>query len=262
MTRSKIYDFGKSELQRVVDESNSYADVLRKLELNPHGGNRKTLNKVIEKLNIDTSKLEKQREKTRVIKKEIPLEEILSEDYNKEYNSNKLKMRLIKAGLKDWKCENCGLTEWLGDPIPLELHHIDGDRTNNVLDNLQLLCPNCHSLTDNFAGRKLRKKPFRNRSKPIQKHDVGWDEEHRYYYDEKGKKKELCPVCKKNLKTISAYSCKSCANKLKPHKVKEPLISKETLEQLLDTYKYFTEVGKITGHDRKTIKKWFDYYNQ
>jgi len=49
------------------------------------------------------------------------------------------------------------MTEWLGRPIPLELHHIDGNRDNNVLENYQLLCPNCHALTDSYRGRNSAK---------------------------------------------------------------------------------------------------------
>ena len=54
-------------------------------------------------------------------------------------------------------CENCGLTEWMGKPISLEVHHIDGDSLNNELDNLQLLCPNCHALTENYRGKNINK---------------------------------------------------------------------------------------------------------
>ena len=64
-----------------------------------------------------------------------------------------LKEKMIKEGLIENKCSNCGLTNWLGQPIVLELHHIDGNKFNNDFNNLQLLCPNCHSLTSNFRGR-------------------------------------------------------------------------------------------------------------
>lgn len=53
--------------------------------------------------------------------------------------------------LRGHRCEECGNTEWLGQPIKLEVHHIDGDRSNNTLDNLKLLCPNCHSYTETFC---------------------------------------------------------------------------------------------------------------
>lgn len=55
------------------------------------------------------------------------------------------------VALRGRKCERCGLTEWLGEPINLEIHHEDGDRLNNSLENLRLLCPNCHSYTQNFC---------------------------------------------------------------------------------------------------------------
>lgn len=65
---------------------------------------------------------------------------------------NNLKLRLIKEGLKASSCERCGLVDWRREPIALALHHINGDRLDNRLENLELLCPNCHSQTDTFAG--------------------------------------------------------------------------------------------------------------
>jgi hypothetical protein len=68
--------------------------------------------------------------------------------------SHVMKLKLIEDGIKEHKCENCGITEWFGEPSPLELHHIDGDRFNNNFINLQILCPNCHSQTPNYSGKK------------------------------------------------------------------------------------------------------------
>lgn len=83
--------------------------------------------------------------------KGFSLEKILVE--NSTYQSFKLKNKLLKEGLKECKCEKCNNTEWLGKPIPLELHHINGDRTDNRIENLQILCPNCHAQTDNYRGK-------------------------------------------------------------------------------------------------------------
>lgn len=72
--------------------------------------------------------------------------------------TSRLKNKLIKEGLKTHECENCGLYEWLGNKIPIELHHIDGNNKNNEIYNLKILCPNCHSITHNFRGRNKKRK--------------------------------------------------------------------------------------------------------
>lgn len=86
-------------------------------------------------------------------KLKIPIEDILSNKV-KGYLPVRLKWRLIEEGYKEFKCERCGLSEWLGGEIPLELHHINGDKDDNELSNLQILCPNCHALTPNYRWRK------------------------------------------------------------------------------------------------------------
>ena len=64
-----------------------------------------------------------------------------------------LKLRLIREGLKENRCEHCGLDEWRGERLSVALHHMNGDRLDNRLENLKLLCPNCHSQTHTFVGR-------------------------------------------------------------------------------------------------------------
>jgi DNA-binding CsgD family transcriptional regulator/5-methylcytosine-specific restriction endonuclease McrA len=83
-----------------------------------------------------------------------PIAELLVADtYRGRYN---LKVRLIREGLKENRCERCGVTDWCEQPLTLALHHINGKRNDNRLENLQLLCPNCHSQTGNYAGRNGR----------------------------------------------------------------------------------------------------------
>ena len=83
------------------------------------------------------------------------LNEILCENSN--YPRQKLKIRLFKEGIKTHKCEKCGRTEWEGEPIPLELHHINGVYDDNRIENIKMLCPNCHALTENFGGKNRKK---------------------------------------------------------------------------------------------------------
>ena len=85
----------------------------------------------------------------------MPVEELLREGVPRWRGH--VKRRLIRLGLKENRCERCGISEWRGALLSLALHHINGDGRDNRLENLQLLCPNCHSQTDNFAGRNIRR---------------------------------------------------------------------------------------------------------
>lgn len=98
-------------------------------------------------------------EKLRARSTLIPIEELLAN--GRRCNRGHLKTRLLKAGLKQERCEECGLTEWRGKPIRVTLHHVNGDGYDNRLENLLFLCPNCHSQTPNFSGRNghLRARP-------------------------------------------------------------------------------------------------------
>ena len=75
--------------------------------------------------------------------------------FRAKFKFEDLSLPIKKARLREeiGRCEVCGIDEWRGEKITLEVHHIDGDRSNNTKDNLQVLCPNCHSLTDNWRGR-------------------------------------------------------------------------------------------------------------
>lgn len=140
----------------LVATCSSLRGLLVALELKPAGGNYESIKKFIQENNIDTSHFTGQKHlkgKTHDYKKR-PLMEVLVR--GKTENTWRLKNRLLSEGVKSFKCERCGLTKWIDQEIPLELHHIDGDRTNNTLLNLSLLCPNCHAMTDNYRGKNKR----------------------------------------------------------------------------------------------------------
>lgn len=139
-----------------VASSQSIAGVIKILGLIPAGGNYATVNNKIKELNLDTSHFTGKGWNVGLKfkpKEARPLSEILVESSN--YQSHKLAQRLIKEGVKEYRCERCKRTEWENVPIPLELHHINGNRTDNRISNLQLLCSNCHALTDNYRGRNI-----------------------------------------------------------------------------------------------------------
>jgi hypothetical protein len=75
---------------------------------------------------------------------------------DKGTKSHYLKMRLIRYGYKKHQCEKCQATSWQGQELPIELHHINGNKKDNRLENLQILCPNCHAQTPNYTAKNKK----------------------------------------------------------------------------------------------------------
>ena len=152
-------------LLEALKTSRSIRQALIKAGLAPAGGNYATAHMLIKEHRLDTSHMTGQGWNRGDIMglaamNRRPLEEILvkDSDYTKTY---RIKERLIAAGLKARACQMCGLTEWNGKQISLELDHINGDRFDNRLENLQILCPNCHAQTDNYRGRNIPNNRYR-----------------------------------------------------------------------------------------------------
>ena len=199
----------KELLEKLVVECNSYTEILRKLGKSNSGTATKLLKEKLDEYGI-THHFINQTIGGKINK--IPLEE----------------------GLKENKCENpeCGISEWHGHSLVLQLHHINGNHNDNRLENLQILCPNCHSLTENFNGKKLRKE------------------------------QKYCPDCGNPIGNHSEY-CKHCAPKHRPNpsiKIKEEdRPSKEELLKLIKTTS-FTEIGRMYGVTDNAIRKWCKKY--
>ena len=143
------------ELAAAVAASTSLRQVLSKLGKAEAGGNYETLKRQIAKHGLSTKHFvgkawnKGQRNQSR----QRPLSDYL--EGGVPINSNRLRQRLLRDQVLPYRCNCCGLERWQEQPIPLELEHIDGDHSNNALENLELLCPNCHALTATYRGRNI-----------------------------------------------------------------------------------------------------------
>lgn len=148
------HKYSEKQLRDAIDSSYSYRQVLIKLDIVPAGGNYQTLKKRISNLEIDISHFKDKgwsKGLHRGPKRDI--QEYLSNKF--PIQSYKLKKRLLLENYFDYKCYSCNLEEWLNNPIPLELEHINGNHTDNSLCNLTLLCPNCHAQTSTYRGKNI-----------------------------------------------------------------------------------------------------------
>lgn len=150
----------KQQLKLAVRESSSVRQVIKKLKLKPAGGNYVQIKKFFKIYNVSIEHF-KGSGWRKGIKgfgiPRIPLEKILVRESN--FQSFKLKNRLFDTKIKLPRCEDCGWAQKSSDGrLPLELDHINGDSHDNRLDNLRVLCPNCHSLKPTHRGRNRKKK--------------------------------------------------------------------------------------------------------
>lgn len=149
--------YTKELLEPFIRNSKSWAKVCRELGIKPATGSQTHIKKVAVLYGIDFSHFTGQgwrRDKTFTPKRKI--EYFLAKD-GPFINSHHLKKRLISEGMLPGNCEICGLSEWMRQELPLELDHLNNNHSDNRLENLMILCPNCHALKTR-RERKLRKK--------------------------------------------------------------------------------------------------------
>ena len=159
--------YTKEWLEELCKESYSYVEVLKKAGRKQGGGAQATLKQKINEFNIDVSHFTGQKwtlkpswEPQTGLREKYSLEDIFKK--NSFISQKVLRGYIERHNLLEYRCQNCGCDgSWMDGEIALELHHIDGDTTNNELSNLQYLCPNCHALTKNYRGKnkalKLKK---------------------------------------------------------------------------------------------------------
>jgi Zn finger protein HypA/HybF involved in hydrogenase expression len=152
----KFRKYTKEQLIEAVQSSISIREVLIKLNVSAHGGNYSVIKSYIKNLNIDTSHFKGMgHSKGKNFGPKRPIEEYLSNKH--KITSHKLRQRLIREEYFEHKCSCCQNVLWNNKPIPLELEHKDGNHYNNNLDNLTLLCPNCHAQTSTYRGKNISK---------------------------------------------------------------------------------------------------------
>lgn len=287
---SKLAEIPKETWQELINVSTSYSDLLSRIGKRDGRQDYKALKIFLRQFpDLDFSKMQENAQKKKHVN-EIPFGEVFKKGTN--YSSSLLRNKLIKAGIKTFKkCEECGITEWNGKPIVIQLHHKDGDRTNNELDNIAELCPNCHSQTENYSRKKNRSTikdikdfdysshlespsnktenilpvslPFSKElsfenDKPLSKNTTLLSQEKFSLPILRQKKKYFCFDCGKEI-TKGAIRCVECDRKRNQNLSKCP--SKEELEKEIPKHPSLESLGRFYGVSGASIKKWIRKFN-
>lgn len=233
--RSVIYSLSRTEFQNLVSSKHTVADILRHFGLHVGAGNYRTFQRRVEIDNIDTSHFYVDRSGTYINHHAVrSLESILVD--GSSYSRSWLKLRLIKEGLLRNSCYECGLIpEWNGKELALQLDHINGKSDDNRLENLRLLCPNCHSQTSNFSGKNASTN-----------------------------KKHKCIDCDAMI-SHKYFRCLSCSNKNKSIKLRNKNTKIEwppidTLISMVDRLGY-AGTGRVLGVWDNTVRKRIKRYS-
>lgn len=246
------YRVTEEELKKIVSTSLSIADICRAINIRPNGSNYRTIKLKINQWNIDISHFTGcgwnvgDRYKP-IGKKTIPLVDVLIE--NSTYmNIGNLKKRLINEGLKENKCEKCKIETWLNEKISFELHHINENNMDNRIENLILLCPNCHSQMHRKNNIKIssisefRKNKF-NKTK-----------------EKKEQIKSTCLICNKiNKRKRNNFCSTDCYNIYRNSNSKIPKIDELVLK--MNICNSICEIARQYSVSDNTIRKWLKKYN-
>lgn len=279
-----IEKFSLEELQNIAKQCSSYRQFAKMIGYSSESYD--SIKEIINKYNLDVTHFKGQGWRKNNI------------DYSIFQNGKATRTKTLLRALvilRGWKCEKCNGEKWQGERIPLCIHHIDGNHINNNIDNLQLLCPNCHAQTDNYCGKN------KDTNKTISDEDfvkalkttpsirqalqrIGINYSAKYYYDKayylmdkynfkqkKNLKKNLkknnpkqkqskiknrCIDCGKIIQD-RAKRCEECSH-IHLRKVARP--EREELKGLIRNNS-FLHIAKQFGVSDNAVRKWCIFYN-
>ncbi len=217
----------RENLQDMFDRHYTFCGILKEIGLNAYNGNHRTLKIRIIEDNIDLTKFNENkdfhRKNLKFPERSRPFDDIFCE--NSTYNSrHDIKIKLLKLNILDYKCAICGNDgTHFGKPLSLQLDHLNGVSNDNRIDNLRFLCPNCHSQTDTFSGKRLK----------------------RYDY---------CPICNEVIRKNST-KCRKCENLSRRGK---NTLSWPPIEEIISMVKAssFSQAGRDLNRSDNSIRKF------
>lgn len=274
----------KEFLKQIVKECHSKADLCRALDKKPTGGNYATIDRIIKDYELDTSHFKSGPWNAGLNYncRRYTLNEILVE--NSPYrNTHHLKERLFKEGILERKCAFCDKTE------RLELHHINGNSSDNRLENLQVLCIEHHYDTENFRNKEGQGRTHLTpKDYELSEEEIRIKKEARLLAKRKGikiheaielinnspnksiedfpkKKPETkckdveCPTCHKKFHQKNPeqkYCSAICASKAHSHNITK----EDLLRHIIELDGNLTQIGKVYGITDNAVRKWCDKF--
>lgn len=243
-----MFKYTDEEFILATKSSLSIRQVLIKLNILPVTTNYRSFRRIAERLNVDYSHFKGKSTggnssgNLGTFNKRASLEEILVKN-SSFARTSEIKQRLFKAGLLINHCYICNIEKWQNKEITLHLDHINGTHNDNRIENLRILCPNCHSQTNTYCGKNV-KKENRNSSS-----------------------KKLCPVCQENMILKYSMTCVNCYKQIKDDTINWPKFSELLKIFKNSSYRRMapqlnTSESSIQRYFKKTLRKIFNLSNE
>lgn len=235
-SKKELIENNIDKIKQMLSESRPLLEISRKI-----GVKYDTLVIYLRKLKIPYST---NQNRTGIAHHESRVSAIYYIENNKPIASSRLKKKLIEEGFKEKKCERCGITEWMGEEVPLELHHIDGNHYNNKLENLTVLCSNCHKQLHGYNQMNehpVTEKSLKPKRTPREKRTKIFHKENRF-----------CVVCGRKLTSSQKKYCsRECL-----HNDVGQNPGKEELQRLIDNGISNQKIGQAYGVSEAAVRKW------